>query len=135
MAKEVDIIKEKLDLVEFLRSYITLTPAGKNLKGLCPFHQEKTPSFVVSPERKIWHCFGSCATGGDAIKFIMLYENLEFPAALRHIAEKLGIVLSQASLRDQREFGVLYDIHEATKFFFQEELAKNEIAKNYLKER
>ncbi len=133
-SQDLELIKSKVDLVDFLKSYIRLLPAGKNLKGLCPFHQEKTPSFVVSPERKIWHCFG-CGVGGDAIKFVMLYENLEFPAALRHIAEKLGIVLSQSNLREQREFGVLYDIHASAKNFFQAECAKNEIAKNYLKER
>lgn len=133
-SQDLELIKSKIDLVDFLKSYLHLLPAGKNLKGICPFHQEKTPSFVVSPERKIWHCFG-CGVGGDAIKFIMLYENLEFPAALRHIAEKLGIVLSQSSLREQREFSVLYDIHEVAKNFFKSELLNNKIAQDYLKER
>ena len=79
--KETELIKQKLDIAEFLRSYITLFPAGRNFKALCPFHPEKTPSFVVSPEKGIWHCFG-CGEGGDAFKFLMRYENIEFPQAL-----------------------------------------------------
>jgi DNA primase len=134
MAKEVDLIKEKLDLADFLRSYLTLTPAGKNLKALCPVHQEKTPSFMVSPERKMWHCFG-CGLGGDIIKFAMLYEHLEFPEALRFLAEKAGIPIQVLSPAQQREFGVLYDIHEKAKDFYKSELAKNPSAQKYLKDR
>lgn len=133
-SQDLELIKSKIDIVDFLKSYLNLLPAGKSLKGLCPFHQEKTPSFVVSPERKIWHCFG-CGAGGDAIKFVMLYENLEFPAALRFIAEKLGIALSAATMREQREFNVLYDIHEKTRNFFRDMLAQNPEAQKYLAER
>ncbi len=134
MAKEVELIKEKLDLVDFLRSYLKLLPAGKNFKALCPFHQEKTPSFVVSPERKIWHCFG-CNEGGDLIKFAMKYENLEFPEALRFLAEKAGLQIQTLGYREQKEFGVLYDLHEAAKDFFKKELLKNSAASEYLKKR
>ena len=70
------LIKEKLDVVDFLRQYIELKPAGKNFKARCPFHKEKTPSFMISPERQSWHCFGACNEGGDVIKFLMKYENL-----------------------------------------------------------
>lgn len=134
MSKETDLIKEKLDLTDFLRSYINLTPAGKNLKALCPFHQEKTPSFMVSPERKMWHCFG-CGLGGDIIKFAMLYEHLEFPEALRFLAEKAGISIQTLSPTQQREFGILYDLHEEAKEFYKSELAKNQAAQRYLKDR
>ena len=134
MAKEVDLIKEKLELTDFLRSYMTLAPAGKNLKGLCPFHGEKTPSFMVSPERKMWHCFG-CGLGGDVIKFAMLYEHLEFPEALRFLAEKAGIPIQTMSPTQQREFGILYDLHEEAKNFYKAELAKNQSAQKYLKDR
>ncbi len=134
MAKEVDLIKEKLDLADFLRSYMTLLPAGKNLKGLCPFHQERTPSFMVSPERKMWHCFG-CGLGGDVIKFAMLYEHLEFPEALRFLAEKAGIPIQTMSPTQQREFGILYDLHEEAKNFYKGELLKNQGAQKYLRER
>ncbi len=134
MAKETDLIKEKLDLADFLRSYLTLTPAGKNLKGLCPFHQERTPSFMVSPERKMWHCFG-CGLGGDIIKFVMLYEHLEFPEALRFLAEKAGIPIQTLSPTQQREFGILYDLHEEAKNFYKDQLSKNPAGQKYLKER
>ena len=134
MARETDLIKERLDLVDFLRSYLKLLPAGKNLKALCPFHQEKTPSFIVSPERKIWHCFG-CGEGGDLITFAMKYENLEFPEALRFLAEKAGVTLRSINPAEQKQFGILYDIHEAAKSFFKQELLKNQKALEYLKER
>ena len=134
MAKEVDLIKEKLPVLEFIRGYVTLTPAGRNFKGLCPFHQEKTPSFIVSPDKQRWHCFG-CAEGGDVITFAMKYENLEFPEALRFLAEKAGIQLRSLNPQHHREFGILYDINEAAKDFYAEELHRNTAAMDYLKSR
>lgn len=134
MTKDVDLIKNKLDLAKFLRGYLALHPAGKNFKALCPFHQEKTPSFIVSPERKIWHCFG-CGEGGDVIKFAMRYENLEFPEALRFLAERAGLPLDRFNFREQKEFGVLYDLHEAAKNFYKDCLKKQPGALSYLKER
>ncbi|MBI5732927.1 DNA primase [Candidatus Jorgensenbacteria bacterium] len=134
MSKETDLIKQKLDLVEFLRSYLTLIPAGKSLKAVCPFHQEKTPSFIVSPERQMWHCFG-CGIGGDIIGFVMRYESLEFPEALRFLADRAGITLQTLSPTEQREFGILYDIHEAAMDFFRTELKKQPKANVYLRER
>ncbi len=135
MQKDTDRIKEKLDIVDFLRSYITLLPAGKNFKALCPFHQEKTPSFIISPERQTWHCFGSCGDGGDVIQFVMKYENLEFPEALRFLAEKAGITLQRSNIREEREFAILYELHEVTKNFFHENLLREKKVLEYLKER
>lgn len=134
MAREVDIIKEKLDLVDFLKGYVNLVPAGRNFKAICPFHQEKTPSFIVSPEKKIWHCFG-CGKGGDLIGFVMEYEHLEFPEALKFLSERAGIPLQTASYQQQKQFGVLFDLHEAARDFFVNELRKNPAAEAYLKER
>lgn len=134
MAGDIDRIKEKLDIVELVRSYLPLQPAGKNFKALCPFHQEKTPSFIVSPERQTWHCFG-CSEGGDGIKFLMRYENLEFPEALRVLAERLGVELDSFQSREQKEFGLLYDIHESAKQFFKTQFEKNSEAQSYLQER
>ena len=135
MAKEVELIKEKIELVDFLRSYLKLSPAGKNFKALCPFHQEKTPSFVISPERQIWYCFGACGEGGDIVKFVMKYENLDFREALRFLAERAGLPIQTISPSEQKEFGILYDIHEKAKDFFKQELLKNKEALEYLKSR
>lgn len=135
MAGEVEQIKNKIDIVDFLKEYIDLRPAGKNLKALCPFHSEKTPSFVVSPERKMWRCFGSCGEGGDVFKFLMKHESLEFHEALKVLAERAGIPLQRLNPLQQKEFGVLYDINEAAKDFFKEELKKNEVVLKYLNER
>ena len=134
MAKEVDLIKEKLPVLDFIRGYVQLTPAGRSFKGLCPFHQEKTPSFIVSPDRQRWHCFG-CAEGGDIITFVMKYENLEFPEALRFLAEKAGVQLRSLNPQHEREFGVLYDLNEEAKNFYAEALHKNIPAHEYIKSR
>ncbi|MCR4327094.1 MAG: DNA primase, partial [Nanoarchaeota archaeon] len=80
--------------VEFIGSFITLKKAGRNFKAVCPFHQEKSPSFVVSPDRGIWHCFGACGEGGDAIKFLMKWENITFIEALKELAKKTGVKLT-----------------------------------------
>lgn len=130
-------IKDRLDIAEFIRSYITLLPAGKNFKAVCPFHKEKTPSFIVSPERQTWHCFGSCSEGGDIIKFLMKYENLEFYEALKILAEKAGIELKKTNPLEHRQFGILYDINEVAKNFFVSQLDDESSAEalKYLLER
>src|SRR5437660_10466073 len=92
---QVSQIREKIDIVAFISEFIPLKKAGRNFKANCPFHGEKTPSFVVSPERQIWHCFGSCSKGGDCFTFLMEYEHIEFPEALRILAEKSGVQLIQ----------------------------------------
>lgn len=89
---QVAQIREKIDIVALISQFIPLKKLGRNFKANCPFHNEKSPSFVVSPERQIWHCFG-CNLGGDAYSFLMQYERIEFPEALRILAEKTGIVL------------------------------------------
>lgn len=94
MENQIDEIKRKIDIVEFIGSFITLKKAGRNFKAVCPFHQEKSPSFVVSPDRGIWHCFGACGEGGDAIKFLMKWENITFIEALKELAKKTGVKLT-----------------------------------------
>lgn len=89
---QVAQVREKIDIVALISDFITLKKTGQNFKGLCPFHGEKTPSFVVSPQRQIWHCFG-CNKGGDCFTFLMEYEHLEFGEALRILAKKAGIML------------------------------------------
>ena len=129
-----ELIKSKLDIVEFLRAYITLTQAGKNFKGLCPFHKEKSPSFMVSPERQSWHCFG-CGIGGDVFAFIMRYENMEFGEALRMLAEKAGVELKRENPAEYKYSGLLYDLNDSAKNFFKKMFAAAPIAKQYLAER
>jgi len=128
-------IKDKLDIVDFIGSYVQLKSAGKNLKGICPFHKEKTPSFMVSGDRQMWHCFGSCSEGGDIIKFLMKYENIEFSEALKVLAEKAGIEIRKVSPMEQKQFGILYDINEAAKNFFKSTLLNSREAQDYLNSR
>jgi len=130
----VEQIKEKLDIVEFLKGYIRLQPAGKNFKALCPFHNEKSPSFMISPERQTWHCFG-CALGGDIFAFLMRYENLEFGEAMRLLAEKAGVDLKFSNSPDYKFSGLLYEINDAATKFFVSKLAEAAVSSAYLKSR
>lgn len=95
---QVSEIREKIDIVSFISEYLPLKKMGRNFKANCPFHTENTPSFVVSPERQIWHCFG-CNKGGDAYSFLMEYENMEFPEALRALAKKTGVTLKESQFK------------------------------------
>jgi len=131
MVSVIEEIKSRLDLADFLRGYLELRPAGKNFKALCPFHKEKTPSFMVSPDRQIWHCFG-CDQGGDIFGFLMKHDNLEFYEALKVLAEKAGIELKSISPADQREFGVLYDLNQAAADFFKTSLGQSAASREYL---
>ncbi|MST04373.1 MAG: DNA primase [Candidatus Pacebacteria bacterium] len=136
--KSSDIVKEKLDIVEFIKQYITLTPAGRNFKGNCPFHKEKTPSFMVNVDRQIFKCFG-CGAGGDVFGFLMKHDNLEFIEALKILAEKAGVDLKLSGSKDEREYNILYEIVESARDFFKNNLFSEslvaETARNYLKER
>lgn len=129
------LIKSKIDIVDFLRQYLELKPAGKNFKAVCPFHKEKTPSFMISPDRQTWHCFGTCAEGGDIITFLMKYENIEFYDALKILAEKAGVELKSAGDRDFQASNNLYRIMEAAKDFFKANLTQEKKIREYLNER
>ncbi len=97
-------IRDRLDIVEVIGQYVRLEPAGARFRGLCPFHQEKTPSFYVHPERGLWHCFG-CGKGGDLFSFVMESEGLSFPEALRMLARRAGVRIEtdpQAAARQKR---------------------------------
>jgi DNA primase len=129
-----ELIKGKLDIVDFLRGYLTLQPAGKNFRALCPFHNEKSPSFSISPERQRWHCFG-CGLDGDIFGFVMKYENMEFNEALRMLAEKAGVELRHENPAEYRFTGLLYDLNNAAKDFYKKALGAAPIVKKYLEER
>ena len=126
----VDEIKQKVDIVDFIGSRISLKKAGRNFKANCPFHSEKTPSFVISPERQIWHCFGACQDGGDIIKFLTKYDGITFYEALRDLAEKAGVKLEHVDFEDQtwklRE--KLFNINELAQRFYNFILEKHKIA-------
>ncbi|MEI6378296.1 MAG: DNA primase [Candidatus Falkowbacteria bacterium] len=130
-------IKAHLDIVEVLREYIQLKPAGANFQALCPFHNEKSPSFLVSAEKQIWHCFG-CGKGGDVIKFVMEKESLTFPEALRLLAPKAGIELQQYSRKESSfKTRILDCLEEAANFYHRmlEDGPNSSIARDYLEKR
>lgn len=129
-----ELIKSKLDIVDFLRGYLTLQPAGRNFKALCPFHHEKSGSFSISPERQRWHCFG-CGLDGDIFGFVMKYENMEFGEALRFLAEKAGVELKHENPAEYRYTGLLYDLNDQAKNFYKKMLGAAPIVKKYLEER
>src|SRR5687768_4849882 len=136
---QVAEIRDKIDLAALIGEYVPLKKAGRNFKAPCPFHNEKSPSFVVSPERQIWHCFG-CGKGGDCYTFLIEYERLEFPEALRLLAKRVGIELQQRSaqpgLTSQKE--KLYQCNSLAKEFYHYVLMEHKVgekAREYLKGR
>ncbi|GIW61202.1 MAG: hypothetical protein KatS3mg089_0054 [Patescibacteria group bacterium] len=136
---QVNQIRDKIDLVSFIQETVPLKKAGKNFKGLCPFHNEKTPSFMVSPEKQVWHCFG-CNAGGDIYTFLMQYERIDFPEALRILAKRAGIELIQTNydsgLSSKKER--LYSLNSLAAEYYHYLLTKHAVgekARLYLKER
>ncbi|HNX81280.1 MAG TPA: DNA primase [Candidatus Omnitrophota bacterium] len=106
----LDEILGRVDIVELISGYIPLKKSGRNFKAPCPFHNEKTPSFMVSPERQIYHCFG-CGESGNAFKFLMKYERLEFPEAVEHLAKKAGVVLPETRPQDSTVTNLLTQLY------------------------
>ena len=110
-------IKEKIDIVDLISSYIKLTKSGKNYIGLCPFHSDHNPSFTVSPEKQLFYCFG-CKEGGDAIKFLMKIEHLSYQEALIQLGKRIGIEIDDLAGGTDEGFKELFKINDlATKYF------------------
>ena len=133
-------VKQQADIVRIVGDYVKLKKTGaQNFGGLCPFHQEKTPSFSVHVTRQFYHCFG-CGASGDVFSFVQKIENITFPEAVRAVAQKLGIPLpkvtysSPEEAREAKMRGALLDIHERACGFFQELLRKPDgaYAREYL---
>jgi DNA primase len=105
-------ILSRVDIVEVISAYIPLKRAGRNFKACCPFHQEKTPSFMVSPDRQIYHCFG-CGESGNAFKFLMRYERMEFPEAAGTLAKKAGVILPEEQKQSPQTISLLAQVFKA----------------------
>ena len=129
---DTDAIKSKIDLVDVISESVQLKKSGRNYKANCPFHDEKTPSFIVDPVRQTWHCFGQCSTGGDVFSFVMKSEKVEFVEALRVLAPRAGVDISFESSSSTKT--PLYDINDIALKFFQEALFSDEAstAREYL---
>lgn len=132
----IERVSNHFDIVDIISQYIPLKKAGRNYKALCPFHEEKTPSFVVSPEKQLFHCFG-CGVGGNLFTFLMKWEKITFPEAVKMIAEKVGI--SIPTLDMEKKKGVrreeFYHTNELVARLFQEILEKNRDIQDYLSKR
>jgi len=136
----VDEIKQRLDIADVVSDYVALKKSGRNFKGMCPFHTEKTPSFFIFPERQSWHCFGSCGTGGDIFSFVMKKEGIDFGQALRLLAERAGVTLvsKEKDRAADRQFERLYQANEAAAQYYHHLLSNAkaaEVARGYLEKR
>src|SRR3990167_5953007 len=116
MSSSVDQIKSKIDIVSLVSSYIKLDKAGTNFKGRCPFHNEKTPSFFVSPDRGNYYCFG-CHAKGDIFTFVQEFEGLDFVGSLKVLADRAGVELEKYSKGDKTEKEKLHSVLEQAVYF------------------
>lgn len=124
----IDEIKQRLDIVDIASGYIRLEKAGRNFKALCPFHEEKTPSFFVFPERQSWRCFG-CGAGGDLLSFVMKKEGVDFGEALKMLAERAGVSLARRKETSEDKLtDRLYRINEAAAQYYHDLLLKEPMA-------
>lgn len=130
-------IKNRVDIADFIGAYVQLKRAGANFKARCPFHNEKTPSFMVSKAKQLWYCFGACNEGGDIFKFLMKIEGLDFPEALKILADKAGVALPRYDKRAESKKNTLLEIVKAAAEFYAAQLHEPhaKAAKEYLKAR
>ncbi len=137
-----EMLKQRCDIVDIVNIYVPVKRMGANYKGLCPFHVEKTPSFTVNPMKQIFYCFG-CHKGGDVFKFIMDYENVEFPESVRILAQRAGVPIPESAFRSatntttDRELSQrqqLLDLHEKITSWYQQQLRSSvgRVAYDYL---
>ena len=125
-------VKQRLDIVELVSEYTALQKAGRNFKALCPFHSEKKPSFFVFPDQQTWHCFGACSAGGDIFSFVMKKEGIDFGEALRLLARRAGVVLSEPAAADkakEEKRERLFQINELAAEYYHHLLLKTTAGK------
>lgn len=134
-SEKIEQIKEANDIVEVINDYIFLTKAGSNYKALCPFHQEKTPSFIVSPQKQIFHCFG-CNVGGNVFSFIQKFENLTFIESVKLLAKRAGISTDEyVSEFKSSEKEKILEINKEALIYFRQQFLKSEKSLEYIKKR
>ena len=134
MSSTVEQIKSRLDITDVVQSYVKLQKAGANFKANCPFHNEKTPSFFISPARQSWHCFG-CSRGGDMFSFVMEIEGVDFLESLKILADKAGVEIEKIDKNRQNERLRLLQLMDEAVKFYEMELRKNTDVVAYLKKR
>src|SRR5690606_30660155 len=134
MSSTVDTIKERLSIVDVVGSYIQLQKSGKYFKAKSPFTNEKTPSFYVTPDKNLYHCF-STNKGGDIFTFVQEMEGVDFSGALKILAEKAGVELVPEDPRKRSERDLLFAIMEEACLFFEKNLSKDSLPYKYLIER
>ncbi|OGF47243.1 MAG: DNA primase, partial [Candidatus Firestonebacteria bacterium RIFOXYA2_FULL_40_8] len=127
-------IKESFDIVDVISEHVHLKKSGQNFKGLCPFHNEKTSSFVVSPAKQIYHCFG-CGEGGNVLHFISKIESISFVEAVKLLAEKKGIVLDAGDTARRDEYEELFKINEFAVKYYKQKMKESKTAQDYLSKR
>jgi len=133
---KIEEILERADIVDVISEYVPLKDRGKNYLGLCPFHSEKTPSFTVSREKKIFYCFG-CHAGGSAVTFLMKHEGIPFPDALKTLARRYGVKIGEEKSQGEGRKEAIFGLNRAASEFFRNELLNptGREARDYLKER
>ncbi|MBI4357962.1 MAG: DNA primase [Candidatus Omnitrophica bacterium] len=127
----VDQVQSLNDIVEVISAYVPLRRAGRSFKATCPFHQEKTPSFMVNPDKQIFHCFG-CGVGGDVFSFLMKYERMTFPEALKRLAERVHVPVPEfkhSSPEERSQTERLYQVYSAANEFYRRNLKDLELGK------
>jgi len=135
----IDDVKARIDIVDLVSRYVPLKRAGRSYKACCPFHEERTPSFVVTPDRGTWYCFGACGEGGDIFSFMMKKENVDFRDALQLLAKEAGVELVKPDEDDEgKERETLYDVNAQAAHFFRNLLHRGptaQAARGYLQKR
>lgn len=134
----IDEVSERVDIVALISRYVSLKRSGANFTGLCPFHNEKTPSFSVSPQKRIFHCFG-CGAGGNAFKFLMEMEHLSFPQAVRRLAKETGVAVPEPDMSPEKKAALrqrkrLEEVNEKACRFYRSVLAdgRSPVIRDYL---